>query len=83
MGWAALGHVTDAWLCSTLTHTIAGKKNRTKAPKIQRLVTPVRLQRKRQRVSQKLKRRVKRREEAATYHQMMTKYAKVSAFTST
>jgi len=53
-----------------------GKKPRTKAPKIQRLVTPIRLQRKRQRTSQKLKRRVKRREEAAAYHQMMTRYAK-------
>jgi len=53
-----------------------GKKPRTKAPKIQRLITPARLQRKRQRVSEKLKRRVKRREEAAAYHQMMTRFAK-------
>jgi len=53
-----------------------GKKPRTKAPKIQRLVTPVTLQRKRRRVADKLKRRVKRREEAATYQQMLTKYAK-------
>jgi len=53
-----------------------GKGKRTKAPKIQRLVTPVTLQRKRRRVADKLKRRVKRREEAATYHQMLSKYAK-------
>jgi small subunit ribosomal protein S6e len=53
-----------------------GKKPRTKAPKIQRLVTPVTLQRKRHRIAEKLKRRVKRREEAATYQQMLTKYVK-------
>ncbi|KAI1728415.1 ribosomal protein s6e domain-containing protein [Ditylenchus destructor] len=53
-----------------------GKRPRTKAPKIQRLVTPAVLQRKRRRVSQKMKRRVKRREEAATYQQVLAKYAK-------
>jgi len=53
-----------------------GKKPRTKAPKIQRLVTPVTLQRKRRRISLKNKRRVKRREEAALYHQTLAKYAK-------
>jgi len=53
-----------------------GKKPRTKAPKIQRLITPVRLQRKRRRISEKLKRRVKRREEAASYQKMLIKYAK-------
>jgi small subunit ribosomal protein S6e len=52
------------------------KKTRTKAPKIQRLVTPVVLQRKRHRIAEKQKRRVKRREEAAIYQQMLTKYAK-------
>jgi small subunit ribosomal protein S6e len=56
--------------------TKEGKRKRVKVPKIQRLVTPVVLQRKRRRVSQKLKRRVKRREEAAVYHQTLTKYAK-------
>jgi len=53
-----------------------GKRKRTKAPKIQRLVTPLVLQRKRRRISQKLKRRVKRRDEAASYQQVLVKYAK-------
>jgi len=53
-----------------------GKKPRTKVPKIQRLVTPVTLQRKRRRIAQKNQRRVKRREEAAAYQQMLTKFAK-------
>uniref|UniRef100_A0A915DCU9 40S ribosomal protein S6 n=1 Tax=Ditylenchus dipsaci TaxID=166011 RepID=A0A915DCU9_9BILA len=53
-----------------------GKRKRTKAPKIQRLVTPMVLQRKRRRISQKVQRRVKRREEAATYQQMLTKLSK-------
>jgi small subunit ribosomal protein S6e len=53
-----------------------GKKTRTKAPKIQRLVTPVRLQRKRRRIAEKMKRRVKRREEAASYQKMLIKYSK-------
>jgi len=53
-----------------------GKKERTKAPKIQRLVTPVVLQRKRRRIAQKLKRRVTRRGEAALYQQTLAKYAK-------
>ncbi|KAF8366146.1 rps-6 [Pristionchus pacificus] len=52
------------------------RKEFTKAPKIQRLVTPTRLQRKRHQVSQKLKRCNKRREEQALYHKMVTKYAK-------
>jgi len=53
-----------------------GAKPRTKAPKIQRLVTPARLQRKRRLISQKQKRRVKNREELATYQKLLTKYAK-------
>jgi small subunit ribosomal protein S6e len=48
----------------------------TKAPKIQRLVTPARLQRKRHLLSLKQKRRVKNTQEAATYHKLLTKYAK-------
>lgn len=54
-----------------------GKKPRTKAPKIQRLVTPNVLQRKRRRVADKLKRRVKKREEAAVYQQLLAKISKV------
>jgi len=53
-----------------------GAKIRTKAPKIQRLVTPARLQRKRRLISQKQKRRVKNREELATYQKLLAKYAK-------
>jgi len=53
-----------------------GKKPRVKAPKIQRLITPIVLQRKRRRVAMKLKRRVKRREDAALYQQTLAKYAK-------
>lgn len=54
-----------------------GKKVRTKAPKIQRLVTPARLQRKRRLAAQKVKRRQKNREEAASYQKLLAKYAKV------
>jgi len=53
-----------------------GKKPQTKAPKIQRLVTPVVLQRKRHRLALKRQRRVKNRENSALYHKMMAKYAK-------
>ena len=53
-----------------------GKKPRTKAPRIQRLVTPEVLQRKRRRISHKLKRRVKRREDAASYQKLLAKYLK-------
>jgi len=60
----------------TIPAKVEGKRPRTKAPKIQRLVTPVRLQRKRRRAADKVKRRVKRREEAATYQQMMVRFAK-------
>jgi len=53
-----------------------GKKVRTRAPKIQRLVTPIRLQRKRRLQALKQKRRVKNREEAAVYQKLLAKYAK-------
>ncbi|VDN08305.1 unnamed protein product [Thelazia callipaeda] len=46
------------------------------APKIQRLITPVVLQRKRRRLALKVKRSVKRREEEAQYRKMMMQYAK-------
>ena len=49
-------------------------------PKIQRLVTPITLQRKRRRIALKNKRRQKRREESAIYHQTLAKYAKVWVF---
>ncbi|VDK51956.1 unnamed protein product [Anisakis simplex] len=53
-----------------------GKKPKTKAPKIQRLITPVVLQRKRHRLALKKKRTTKRQEEEAVYHKLMTLYAK-------
>jgi len=56
-----------------------GKKAHTKAPKIQRLVTPVVLQRKRHRLALKRQRSTKRREDAALYHKMMQQYAKEKA----
>merc|ERR1712038_1244388 len=48
-----------------------GKKPASKAPKIQRLVTPLVLQRKRQRLSAKRKRGAKKREEAADYAKLL------------
>ena len=51
-------------------------KVRTKTPKVQRLITPVNLQRKRHRVALKLRRSAKNREESATYHKLLAKYAK-------
>jgi small subunit ribosomal protein S6e len=53
-----------------------GKKPRTKAPKIQRLITPLVLQRKRHRVTIKRRRAVKRRDEEATYAKMLAQKAK-------
>jgi small subunit ribosomal protein S6e len=49
---------------------MAGKK-RSKAPKIQRLVTPVTLQRKRRRIAIKKKRIVKAKNEAAEYQKLL------------
>lgn len=48
-----------------------GKKAQTKAPKIQRLVTPVVLQRKRHKLALKKKRSVKKRDEAAEYAKLL------------
>ncbi|OWF47937.1 40S ribosomal protein S6-like [Mizuhopecten yessoensis] len=48
-----------------------GKKAKTKAPKIQRLVTPVVLQRKRHKVALKRKRASKKREDAADYAKLL------------
>ena len=49
----------------------SGKKPKTKAPKIQRLITPVVIQRKKQRLSIKKKRSQKRRDEAAAYAKLL------------
>ncbi len=54
----------------------AGKKERTKAPKIQRLVTPVVLQRKRHKLALKKKRAAKRRDEAAEYAKLLAQRLK-------
>jgi len=56
-----------------------GKKPKSKAPKIQRLVTPVVLQRKRHRLSMKRKRAGVRKEEAAVYQKMIAQRAKERA----
>merc|ERR1719483_253263 len=50
-----------------------GKKAKSKAPKIQRLVTPVVLQRKRARFALKKKRVTKKREAHAEYMQLLAK----------
>lgn len=49
-----------------------GKKPRTKAPKIQRLITPLVLQRKRHRLALKRKRAIKARTDFAEYHKLLT-----------
>jgi len=56
--------------------TKEGKKARTKAPKIQRLVTPMVLQRKRRRLAFKKRRAVKAREDAAEYAKLLAQRAK-------
>jgi small subunit ribosomal protein S6e len=53
-----------------------GKKPRTKAPKIQRLVTPRRLQRKRHLLAEKKRRVQKSRGEAAEYAKLISKRVK-------
>ena len=55
-----------------------GKPQRYKAPKIQRLVTPQRLQRKRQLKSLRKKKGEKSRQEAAEYAKLLAKRAKES-----
>jgi len=53
-----------------------GKKPRTKAPKIQRLITPLVLQRKRHRLALKLKRTIKAHAEKTIYSQLLAQRAK-------
>jgi len=59
----------------TVTRAKDGK-TKTKAPKIQRLITPQVLQRKRHRLALKRRRRVKRREEAAGYQKLLAQRLK-------
>lgn len=54
-----------------------GKKPQSKGPKIQRLITPVVLQRKRHRMALKRRRAQKQRDDQAAYHKMMAQRAKV------
>jgi len=56
--------------------SVLGKKASTKAPKIQRLVTPLVLQRKRHRLAQKRRRATKKREEAAEYQKLLAQRLK-------
>ena len=53
-----------------------GQKAKSKAPKIQRLVTPQRLQRRRRLMADKKKRVLKNREDQAEYHKLLAKHAK-------
>lgn len=53
-----------------------GHKQKYKSPKIQRLVTPVRLQRKRHLKAMKKRRAEKRREDAADYAKLLAKRMK-------
>uniref|UniRef100_A0A0C9S201 40S ribosomal protein S6 n=1 Tax=Amblyomma americanum TaxID=6943 RepID=A0A0C9S201_AMBAM len=53
-----------------------GKKPRSKAPKIQRLITPAMLQHKRRRIALKKRRTQKRKEEAADYARLLAQRAK-------
>ena len=55
-----------------------GQKPKSKAPKIQRLVTPQRLQRRRRLMAEKKKRVQKNREEQAEYQKLLMKRAKES-----
>jgi small subunit ribosomal protein S6e len=53
-----------------------GKKARSKAPKIQRLVTPLVLQRKRHRLALKKRRATKKRDDAAEYQKLLAQRLK-------
>lgn len=65
---------TDLWLIMLF---LTGKKPRTKAPKIQRLVTPRVLQHKRRRIALKRQRTLKNKEAAAEYTKLLAKRMKV------
>lgn len=56
---------------------LVGKKPRTKAPRIQRLVTPRVLQHKRRRIALKRQRTKKNKEEASDYAKLLAKRMKV------
>ncbi|KHJ92460.1 ribosomal protein S6e [Oesophagostomum dentatum] len=69
----------DDVLKYVITHEKArgeGKPPRIIAPKIQRLITPTVIGRRKALLRKKIQQRQKSREEAAAYHKLMTKYAK-------
>jgi small subunit ribosomal protein S6e len=55
---------------------LKGKKPKSKAPKIQRLITPARIQRKRKLLSLKKKRAEKQRLQKAEYAKLLAVYKK-------
>jgi hypothetical protein len=61
--------------CYLMVTSDAGKKV-SKAPKIQRLVTPLTIQRKRSRIAEKKKRIAKKQSEAAEYHKLLAQRLK-------
>jgi len=61
------------------TETTAAKKARTKAPKIQRLVTPVTLQRRRAKLSVIKQKRVRSREEREAYQRRLDRRSTLTA----
>lgn len=63
-----------------LSCSLLGKKPRTKAPRIQRLVTPRVLQHKRRRISLKRQRTQKNKEEASEYAKLLAKRMKVCLY---
>jgi len=74
-GWT---YSNCSYVCSLLRREIVrdGKKNYSKAPKIQRLITPQRLQRKRAERAEKRKRFTKSRREAEAYQALLAKRLK-------
>ena len=61
---------------NVLSYRLFAGKERTKAPKIQRLITPVVLQRKRRKLALKKRRTAKKREDAADYAKLLTQRMK-------
>lgn len=78
-------NLTNPDICLLSTNWIlfhSGKKPRTKAPRIQRLVTPRVLQHKRRRIALKRQRTQKNKEEASEYAKLLAKRMKVMGLSS-
>ncbi|KAI4963069.1 hypothetical protein ZWY2020_019774 [Hordeum vulgare] len=73
-----LGKDDDVHSMSTYRRSFTNKKGKTvsKAPKIQRLVTPLTIQRKRARIADKKKRIAKKKSEAAEYQKLLAQRLK-------